>query len=300
MTVSRRQFVTGTAVATLGLATRASFANPFGLPLGIQLYSVRKEMAENFDGALAGVAEAGFTEVEAAALPKKPAKEIRASLDKAGLRCVSAHHPFRDLHANFEETVAYDKELGCQFLICSSPSFRTPPPAGSHPAMALDDWHYMAEQFNVMGEKTLASGVHFGYHNHTPEFAATEGKTPLLELIRLTDAKNVTFELDCGWMIAAGLNPVDYFKNYPGRYRMIHVKDFLPGAKPTTSLDPENRPSGTELGRGHIDYKPIFAAAAAAGVEYYFSEQEPPIVGMTALDAAKINYDYMQAILRPS
>ena len=57
-----------------------------------------------------------------------------------------------------------------------------------------------------------------------------------------------------------------------------------------------NRPTGTELGRGHIDYKPIFAAAGPAGVEYYFSEQEPPIKDMTALEAAKVNYEYMHAI----
>jgi sugar phosphate isomerase/epimerase len=289
MTVSRRQFVTGTAVATLGLATRASFANPFGLPLGIQLYSVRKEMAENFDGALAGVAEAGFTEVEAAALPKKPAKEIRASLDKAGLRCVSAHHPFRDLHANFEETVAYDKELGCQFLICSSPSFRTPPPAGSHPAMALDDWHYMAEQFNVMGEKTLASGVHFGYHNHTPEFAATEGKTPLLELIRLTDAKNVTFELDCGWVIVGGANPIDLLVTHPHRFSMLHVKDFI--------VDPHapkgTEPKVTELGLGGIDYAPIFAQAAKTQhIVHAFVEQEA--FTMPWKQSLKLDADYMK------
>jgi hypothetical protein len=76
---------------------------------------------------------------------------------------------------------------------------------------------------------------------------------------------------------------------------MIHVKDFLPGAT-TTDLSGANRPAGTELGKGHIDYRPIFAAARPAGIEFYFSEQEPPIVGMTALEAARMNYEYMHAI----
>jgi len=86
---------------------------------------------------------------------------------------------------------------------------------------------------------------------------------------------------------------VIYFKKYPDRYRLIHVKDFLPNGAPTTEVMGPRRPKGTELGRGHIDYKPIFAAAGAAGIEYYFSEQEPPIEGMTAIDAARVNYGYM-------
>ena len=97
-------------------------------------------------------------------------------------------------------------------------------------------------------------------------------------------------------MTAAGLKPVDYLAEYGKRIRMIHVKDFQAGAKPTTSLMSPENPKGTELGKGYIDYKPIFAAASKAGVEYYFSEQEPPIVGMTALEAAKVNLEYMRGI----
>src|SRR5277367_2590537 len=110
-TISRIQFLgAGAAFAVLSFAERAALANPLGLPLGIQLYSVRQQMMEDLDGALAAVSAAGYTEVEAAALPKKSAKEIRAALDKAGLRCVSAHHPFPELHEHFDEIVAYDKE----------------------------------------------------------------------------------------------------------------------------------------------------------------------------------------------
>jgi len=289
MTLSRRQFVTGTAVAALGLATRSSFANPLGLPLGVQLYSVRQQMAEDFDAALAAVAAAGFTEVEAAALPKKSAKEIRASLDKAGLRCVSAHHPFADLHARFDEIVAFDKELGCQFLICSSPSFRTPPTPGIRKPMSLDDWHYMAEQFNMMGEKTQAAEVHFGYHNHTPEFAVTEGKTPLLELIRLTDAKNVTFELDCGWVIVGGGNPIDLLTTHPHRFSMLHVKDFIVDPHAAKGVEPKV----TELGQGSIDYVPIFAQAAKTQrIVHAFVEQEA--FDMPWKQSLKVDADYMK------
>ncbi|HEX4650720.1 MAG TPA: sugar phosphate isomerase/epimerase, partial [Granulicella sp.] len=98
MNATRREFVGGAvSAAAFAIFARNAIANPLGLPLAIQLYSVRDQMAQDLDGALAGVAAAGFVEVEAAALPKKSAKEIRASLDKAGLRCVSAHHSFADL-----------------------------------------------------------------------------------------------------------------------------------------------------------------------------------------------------------
>ena len=148
------------------------------------------------------------------------------SLDKAGLRCVSAHHPLPQLNAHFDEILAFDKELGVSFLICSSPGMRNPAGAGGRQTLSLDDWHYNAEQFNIYGEKTAAAGVQFGYHNHTPEFTITDGKTPYMELLQLTDPKKVTFELDCGWAMVAGVSPVEILKNHPYRISMLHVKDF--------------------------------------------------------------------------
>lgn len=284
------------ACAALSLTSRNAFANPLGLPLGVQLYSVRQQMAEDFEGALAGVAAAGFTEVEAAALPKKSAGEVRAALDKAGLRCVSAHHPFNDLHARFDEIAAYDKQLGVSFLICASPGHRNPPPAGgqseSRGSFSLDDWHYNADQFNEMGEKLAAQGIRFGYHNHVPEFATTDGKVPYFELLRLTDPKKVTFELDCGWAIVAGMKPIDILKSYPHRITMLHVKDFK--APATASHMPEDF-KVTELGMGSIDYPPIFAEAARSQhIEHAFVEQEA--FDMPWKESLKVDADYMRKL----
>ena len=292
--ISRREFIgTAAAIAVLTVADRIALANPLGLPLGIQLYSVRQQMSEDLDGALAAVQAAGYVEVEAAALPKKSAKEIRAALDKAGLRCVSAHHPFPELHAHFDEVLAYDKELGVQFLICSSPGRRTPPAAGTpggQRSLSLDDWHYNAEQFNALGEKTAASGVRFGYHNHTPEFAVTDGKTPYMELLQLTDPKKVTFELDCGWAMVAGMNPVEIMKNHPHRISMLHVKDFNLPPHPA----PENHDAKvTELGKGTIDYHPIFAQAAKTQhIQHAFVEQES--FDMPWKESLKVDADYLR------
>jgi sugar phosphate isomerase/epimerase len=292
--ISRREFIGATAaIAVLSIADRAALATPLGLPLGIQLYSVREQMAEDLEVALAAVSAAGYTEVEAAALPKKSAKEIRAALDKAGLRCVSAHHPFVDLHGHFDEIVAYDKELGVHFIICSSPGHRMPPAAGTpggQRTLSLDDWHYNAEQFNAIGEKLAASGLRFGYHNHTPEFAVTEGKTPYMELLRLTDPKKVTFELDCGWAVVAGQNPVEIMKNHPHRISMLHVKDFKLGQDQTAG---SHDAKVTELGKGTIDYHPIFAQAAKTQhIVHAFVEQEA--FDMPWKESLKIDADYLR------
>jgi sugar phosphate isomerase/epimerase len=293
--ISRRQFVgTTAAFAVLSFADRSASANPLGLPLGIQLYSVRQQMSEDLDAALAAVSAAGYTEAEAASLPKKSAKEIRAALDKAGLRCVSAHHPFADLHARFDEIVAYDKELGVQFIICSSPGYRTPPPAGAPGGAkpySLDDWRYNAEQFNAFAEKTAAFDIRFGYHNHTREFAMTDGKTPYMELLQLTDPKKVTFELDCGWAIVAGVNPAEIMKNHPYRISMLHVKDFKLPPNPT----PENHDEAkvTELGHGSVDYRPIFAQAAKTQhIQHAFVEQEA--FDMPWKESLKVDADYLR------
>ena len=292
--ISRRKFIgTTAAFATLSLADRSVLASPFGLPLGIQLYSVRQQMAEDLDAALGGVREAGYTEVEAASLPKKSAKEIRAALDKAGLRCVSAHHSFADLYTRFDEAVDYDKELGVRFIVCSTPGFRNQPPAGTpggRRTLSLDDWQYNAEQFNTFGEKAAKSNIRFGYHNHTPEFALTDGKTPYMELLRLTDPEKVTFQLDCGWAVVASMNPVEILKNHPHRISMLHVKDFKLSANPS----PEGHdPKVTELGQGSIDYHPIFEQAAKTQhIEHAFVEQEA--FDMPWKDSLKLDAEYMR------
>ncbi len=294
--LSRREF-TGSmaALAALSLAGRRAFANPLGLPLGIQLYSVRDQMAADFEGALAGVAAAGFTEVEAASLPKRSAGEVRAALDKAGLRCVSAHHPFNDLHTRFDEIAAYDKQLGVSFIICASPGHRNPPagaPSGSHGAFTLDDWYYNADQFNEMGEKLAGQGIRFGYHNHVPEFATTEGKVPYLELMRLTDPKKVTFELDCGWATVAGMNPIDILKNNPHRISMLHIKDFK---APTVANPKPEDFKIAELGMGSVSYQPILAEAARSQhIEHAFVEQEA--FSMPWKESLKVDADYVRKL----
>jgi sugar phosphate isomerase/epimerase len=129
------------------------------------------------------------------------------------------------------------------------------------------------------------------------EFARLDGKSIGYDiLLAETDKELVDFEIDCGWMIAAGYKPEEYFSRYPKRIKMLHIKDFVRGSKVSTSLAKDLRPQGTELGRGYIDYKPILAAAAKIHIDHYFVEQEPPFLDMPAIEAARVDYEYLHTL----
>jgi sugar phosphate isomerase/epimerase len=239
------------------------------------------------------VAAAGYREVETAGYFGRSAAQVKQSMDKAGLNCVSTHYSLADLQPHLDDVLVFTKALGVKYLICSSPSFSPAraKTAGDFKNVAeninLDDWKWNAEQFNHVGEKVKAEGMQFGYHNHTMEFQEEKGVVPFEELLRLTDPKNVTIEMDCGWVAVAGRDPAEYLKRYPNRISLLHVKDFKLNG-PATVLNP---PPSTELGRGTIDYHKIFAAAKNANIQHYFVEQEE--FDMPPFEALKVDAEYM-------
>ena len=297
--ISRRNFLSNASTLAAGVAilgrTTLSDAEHLGLPLGLQLYSVRQQIAKDYDGTLAQIGSLGYREVEAAGFFQHSAADVKQSMQKANLRCVSSHVPFADLQPNFDERLAFNKELGVEYLICSSPGFKTPPPSGSTNRgrkMTLEDWRYNAEQFNLMGEKARNAGLRFGYHNHVDEFAAVDDVVPFLELLRLTDPAKVTYEMDCGWVVVGGAKPVDLLRDYPGRFSLLHVKDFKTGE--AAGPNPKN-PTVTELGMGSIDYRPIFQQAAKTQkIKHMFIEQEA--FDVPWMESLKIDADYMRKL----
>jgi sugar phosphate isomerase/epimerase len=161
----------------------------------------------------------------------------------------------------------------------------------------FDDYRTMADRLNDLGRKAKAAGLQYAYHNHNFEFRKLDGDRIGYDvLLKHTDPELVAFELDCGWIVAAGFSPIEYFSQYPGRYRMLHIKDFVATTGPSTSLAKDERPQGVELGHGHIDYKPILLAAANAGIHDYYVEQEPPFLDMPALAAIKVDYQYLRTL----
>jgi sugar phosphate isomerase/epimerase len=146
---------------------------------------------------------------------------------------------------------------------------------------------------NQIGAKAKAAGLKYAYHNHNYEFERVSSTRYGYDvLLEETDPETVFFEIDCGWMTVAGASPVEYMKQHPRRFRMLHIKDFVRPSHPTIELRGANRPKGTELGKGFIDYTPIFAAGKQAGIEHVFAEEEGPYE-VPQLEAAKVDFDYL-------
>jgi sugar phosphate isomerase/epimerase len=230
-------------------------------------------------------------------------------LDDAGLKNPSGHYMLPDLMSNLQEKIAFAHQFGQGFMVVTVPwvadpsRFKPDPQLGQFGmfiaiinGLTLDDWKWNAEQFNKVGEQIKKAGLQLAYHNHNFEWKPFDGVTGYDEFLRLTDAGLVKLELDCGWAAVAGQDPVAYLTKYPERYALLHIKDFRKGFTPRTTLmgkDP-GAPVPTELGRGAIEYGGILAAAKKARIRALFVEQEPPFTEMPALEAIKVDYEYMK------
>ena len=300
---SRRRFLVqssqlgAAALASTWLAGRAS-ANPLGLPVGIQLYTVNLPMQEDPAGTLRKLREIGYGEVESAGFGSLSAKQFRQLLDDAGLTCPSAHLTFDidNLSAAFENAHALGAQYAASGSLHALAGDSKPAAGASRPAMSLDEAKRTAEIANRIGAAAKRAGLQYVYHNHDAEFADQGGVIGYDLLLRETDPDLVKFEIDCGWMIFAGRNPIDYFNKHPNRFPMIHVKDFLGSHDTGKTAGGATEMLGAELGRGQIDYQPIFAAARNAGLLHYFVEQEGPFSRMNQLQAARVDYDYLHSL----
>jgi sugar phosphate isomerase/epimerase len=300
---SRRTFL-----QTTTLALSATAATPNQIPIGLELYTISDQLNANLPGTLKAIANIGYKTVEWPRFATTAsASELRRALDAVGLTCPSVHYTMFELMNGFDAAVAAAHTLGAHYLICSAPCpqdpsrvhlAQQPGPQQFFTAVnnvTLDDWHWNAEQLNRYGEQASKVGLQLGYHNHNVEFKRLGDTLPYDLLLRTTDPKLVVFEMDCGWVTVAGHSPVAIIQKHPGRIRLLHVKDFRPGFKPST-VQAAGIATPTELGRGSIHYQAILSAAKATGATHYFVEQEPPFKDMPALDAIKADYDYLHRL----
>jgi sugar phosphate isomerase/epimerase len=244
--------------------------------IGMQLYTVRRELEKDFDGTLARVAALGYGEVEFAGYFNHPPKEVKAALARHNLTSPSAHMQLADLRGNLDVMIEAARVVGHEYLLLAW----TPP----EERKTLDDYRRLADLCNRAGEQTKRAGVRFAYHNHDFEFAPTEGRVPYDLLLERMDAGLVKLELDLYWAARGGANPVGYFKKYPGRFHLLHVKD----------MDSTPERYFTEVGRGVIDFKTIFAHSGEAGVRHYFVEQDE--TPGSPFDSLKVSIDYLRRL----
>jgi sugar phosphate isomerase/epimerase len=310
---SRGTFVKAAACTAASSLLEIPFMNasPLNLPIGLQLYTVGQEMDSDPAGTLKRVAAVGYKTVELSPLSKTPPRDLKKMLDDTGLKNPSGHYMLPDLMSKLPEMTEQAKMFGQEFMTVtvpwvSDPSRFKPDPAQGEFALfiaiisglTLDDWKWNAEQFNKIGEQVKKAGLQLAYHNHNFEWRKYGDVTGYDEFLRLTQPDLVKLELDCGWATVAGQDPVAYLTKYSDRYRLLHVKDFRKGFTPRTELigKDSGAPVPTELGRGAIDYRKIFAAAAHAKIRALFVEQEPPFTEMPALEAIKIDFEYVNGL----
>lgn len=290
--MNRRQFLARSALCgtaawlTLGAPGKILAAAAPAKALGIQLYMVLKAYQADPLGTLKTLRSIGYTEIEA--IVTTTAGTLRDQLKQAGLKAPSMH--FDSL--GFEPGIDAAHTLGSQYIVSSMlPAImqKEQGKGGTEPAYSLDDAKRTAEYANRLGAKARQAGLQYAYHNHHLEFTDVgNGQTFYDVLLKETDHALVQFELDCGWVHAGGKNPADYFKANAGRIPLMHAKDFLPGGA-------KDYP-GAELGRGTLDYKPIMAAADAAGLRHCFVEQEGPYTRMSDIEAARVDYAYLRPL----
>ena len=270
--MNRRNFL-GTMTAAGLLARQFAWAAATHKieKVGVQLYTVREVMKDDFEGKLAKVAAIGYREVEFAGYENRTPQEIRAMLDRHGLTAPSAHVPYKSLGDSWPAALDAAHVVGHEYLVN--------PYIDDEVRKGPDGWKRAAETFNRAGEASHKAGIQFAYHNHWFEFAPVNGKLPYDILLEECDPKLVKMEMDLCWIEVGGQDPLKYFKKYPGRFPLVHVKDLTRIPKVDASGGQsfgDSLPEMTEVGSGIIDWKTIFRQGEKAGIKHYFVEHDHP------------------------
>jgi sugar phosphate isomerase/epimerase len=302
--MNRRTFIGTSIAATLAAAAKPAWAADSAHSIdriGLQLYTVRDAMKTDFEGSIAKVAAIGYKEVEFAGILTAGAgyfghspKDVRAILDKEGLAAPSCHADYDVVEKKWPEALEAAKIVGHSYIIC--------PWIDEKQRAEPGGWKRAARLFNKAGEASKKAGIQFGYHNHSFEFdpaLSLGGKLPYDFLLAETDPGLVSMEMDLCWISVAGKDPLAYFEKYPGRFPLVHVKDWVKdsssssGYKGAMGQSVQYGGRMADVGQGSIDWKNLFAHSANAGIKHYFVENDDP---KSAFDDIKISYDYLNKL----
>lgn len=290
--MNERRLRTFTRRETLGLAGAGALSlllpkapraaeKPRSIPIALQLYSIRQDCANDFDAALARVAELGFAGVEFAGYHRYAgnAGELRKRLDDLGLKAAATHIATGTLRGNaLKATIEFHQTLGCRFLIVPGDGDFT------HPEKSKA----FAELMNQTAETLKPLGMACGYHNHTREFAK-DGEKTYWDLFAERTRPEVILQQDCGWTAAAGLNPVELIRRYPGRTRVTHFK-------PTVVRGDTGKKA--ILGQDSVEWTAVIAACrAVGGTEWITLEQETYPEGKPPLECVQLSLAGLKRLL---
>ena len=277
--VERREFLGTVAAGAAALGGLPLLPSPFRLPparldrIGLQLYTVRELLRQDFERTLARIAAIGYREVEFAGYHDHPPGQVRAVLDRHGLDAPSAHVAFESLEAGWDGVLQAARVVGHRYVVVAW--------IPQEHRRSLDDWKRIGEQFNRAATSCRAAGLQFAYHNHSFEFEALDGRRPYDVLVEVTDAGLVQLELDFFWVTKGRADPLAYFARFPNRFPLVHVKDTTAGG------------DMVDVGKGVIDWRRLFARRAEAGIRHYFVEHDEPADPLASI---RTSYQYLRRL----
>lgn len=267
--IKRRTFLINTGLALGAVVVAPTFAfNSTNRAIGIQLWTLRDTLPKDVKGVLAQVGKAGFSEVETFGYSAVKGffgtrvSDFKSILDDNGLKATSNHFDFNSMIKNGSTDLVRDyietaNQLGSEYIT-------VPYIVSELRGTTADDYKKLALHVNKVGELCKAGGLKLAYHNHDFEFTKFGSTNGYEILLNETDKSLVDFEMDLYWVVRAGYDPLQLFKEHPGRFKMWHVKD----------MDKVNPDWNAEIGTGTIDFKAIFAQAELAGMKRFYLEHE--------------------------
>ncbi len=285
-------------------ATSSIISEPSVKEFGLQLWTVKEDLAKDTKGVLKSLASYGYKQIESFQGDKgvfwgMTAKDFKSYMDELGMTIVSTHcNPDytmkKETEKEFGKLIDDAASIGMKYLIN--------PFLGS--LKTADEWKKAAEGLNRQGEMAAKAGLKVGYHNHHFEFKKfADGTCPEQILLEGTDPKLVDFELDLYWVVKAGEDPEAWFSKYKERFRLCHIKDLYKEDK-MKELEAKEKPTddfwpiggSTIVGTGRIDFPKILSSAKANGMQYYIVEQER-FDGTTPLKAVETDAEYMKKLV---
>jgi sugar phosphate isomerase/epimerase len=268
--LTRRELLVDAAATLAASALEpAALAKMADRPLGVQLYTVRSIIETDLPGTLKAIRKIGYRTVETyVAEYKMSAKDLRQAILDAGLIVPSAHFGYDD----FASRLDYAKELGAEYVVCSS--------IPKTIANSADGYKRGADQYNVWAAQAKSMGLKFGFHNHNAEFQDFGGVTGFDVLMKNTDPALVQWQMDCYWVAQAGHDPVAMLRQYGERIQSLHLKDRKPNVPTSVETGPDSA-HFTEVGNGTLDWVTILRLAGKYHLPYMYVEQDqterPPL-----------------------
>jgi len=250
--------------------------------IGVQLFTLRDQLAEDFEGTLRHVAGLGYEGVEFFHYGDIPAARMKELLDELGLKAIGSHIQLSNLKDNLQAEIDYLKTIGSKYAIC---------PWLPEELRSVEAWHQHLVDLAAIGKACTEQGIELLYHNHDFEFSTLiDGQMVFEALFERIPVEDLKVEMDIGWVQFSGIDPVAYIQKYAGRLPLLHLKDFL-----KESRDPEKSIDTVELGEGSLPLEAIIKSASDADVDWIIVEQDsctnPPLESVaTSMNWLKEHY----------